>query len=144
MRCAHPPAWEEGKGTHVALIRATSSLEPRVPFVPIHRLTLLATLTLASATSIGCGDTDSSRASRGRMHLSDGSVALASTANIYSAAGAGALSPAAARVKPLGDVPTSRSAIGSAIDPSPYEVVRTLWPGRSPQHGGAAYDTKSV
>ncbi len=140
MRCAHPPAWEEGKGTHVALIRATSSLETRVPFVPIHRLTLLATLTLASATSIGCGDTDSSRAIRSRMHLSNGSVALASTANIYSAAGAGALSPAAARAKPLVYVPNSRSASVSVIDPATYEVVRTFSTGHIPQHVVPSYD----
>jgi YVTN family beta-propeller protein len=60
--------------------------------------------------------------------------------NIYAATGANALTPIAARAKPLVYVPNSRSASVSVIDPTTYRVVRTFKTGRVPQHVVPAYD----
>ena len=60
--------------------------------------------------------------------------------NIYAAAGAGMLSPVAARAKPLVYVPNSRSASVSVIDPATYKVIRTFKTGAVPQHVVPAYD----
>src|SRR5262245_28802368 len=64
----------------------------------------------------------------GEVTLPDGEV------NIYEATGAGALSPAAARAKPLVYVPNSRSASVTVIDPVSHTIVRTFPTGRVPQH----------
>ena len=60
--------------------------------------------------------------------------------NIYAAAGAGMLSPTAARAKPLVYVPNSRAASVSVIDPATYRVIRTFRTGAVPQHVVPAYD----
>lgn len=60
--------------------------------------------------------------------------------NIYAATGANALSPAAAKAKPLVYVPDSRSGTVSVIDPATYAVVRTFPSGKIPQHVVPAYD----
>ena len=60
--------------------------------------------------------------------------------NIYAAAGANMLSPAAARAKSLVYVPNSRSASVSVIDPARSTVVRTFKTGAVPQHVVPAYD----
>lgn len=60
--------------------------------------------------------------------------------NIYASTGAGALSPIAARAKPLVYVPNSRSGTVSVIDPSTYSIVRTVKTGVVPQHVVPAYD----
>ena len=60
--------------------------------------------------------------------------------DIYAATGAGALSPVAARAKPLVYVPNSRSASVTVIDPATYAVVRTFKAGLVPQHVVPAYD----
>ena len=62
------------------------------------------------------------------------------TVNIYASIGPGALSPIAARAKPLVYVPNSRSASVSVIDPATYRIVRTFKTGASPQHVVPAYD----
>ena len=60
--------------------------------------------------------------------------------NLYAAAGAGMLSPAARRAKPLVYVPNSKDGTVSVIDPRSYHVVRTFPTGALPQHVVPAYD----
>lgn len=60
--------------------------------------------------------------------------------NIYASTGANALSPMAARARPLVYVPNSRSASVSVIDPATYRVIRTFATGAVPQHVVPAYD----
>ncbi|MGH2898680.1 MAG: YncE family protein, partial [Solirubrobacteraceae bacterium] len=60
--------------------------------------------------------------------------------DIYSATRAGALSPVAAKARPMVYVPNSRSASVTEIDPLTYRVVRTFKTGRVPQHVVPSYD----
>lgn len=60
--------------------------------------------------------------------------------NIYAATGPNALSPVAAKARPLVYVPNSRSASVTVIDPATYEIVRTFKTGAVPQHVVPAYD----
>jgi YVTN family beta-propeller protein len=60
--------------------------------------------------------------------------------NIYEHTVAGALTPVAARARPLVYVPNSRSASVSVIDPLTYTIVRTFKTGAVPQHVVPAYD----
>ena len=75
-------------------------------------------------------------------------VAPADTAprslNIYVAAGAGMLSPAARRARPLVYVPNSKDGTVSLIDPRTYRVVRTFATGALPQHVVPAYDLATL
>src|SRR3989454_4748460 len=64
--------------------------------------------------------------------------------NIYAAAGAGMLSPAARRARPLVYVPNSKDGTVSVIDPRTYRVVRTLATGALPQHVVPAYDLATL
>jgi len=64
--------------------------------------------------------------------------------NIYSATGANALSPVAARAKRLVYVPNSRSHSVTVIDPTTYSVVRTFNTGEVPQHVVPSYDLKTL
>jgi YVTN family beta-propeller protein len=64
--------------------------------------------------------------------------------NIYAATGANALSPIAARAKPLVYVPNSRSGTVTIIDPATYEAVRTFATGAVPQHVVPAYDLRTL
>src|SRR2546428_4161033 len=77
-----------------------------------------------------------------------GVVAPADTAprslNIYVAAGAGMLSPAARRARPLVYVPNSKDGTVSLIDPRTYRVVRTFATGALPQHVVPAYDLATL
>ena len=75
-------------------------------------------------------------------------VARADTAprspNIYAAAGAGMLSPAARRARPLVYVPNSKDGTVSVIDPRTYRVVRTFATGALPQHVVPSYDLATL
>jgi YVTN family beta-propeller protein len=62
------------------------------------------------------------------------------SAGIYAAAGAGHLSPIAARATPMVYVPNSRSKTVSVIDPRTYQVIRTITTGEIPQHVVPSYD----
>ena len=73
-------------------------------------------------------------ATRGEVLNAAGAV------NIYASIGAGQLSAAAARAKPLVYVPNSRSASVSVIDPATFHVVRTFATGAIPQHVVPTYD----
>src|SRR5213593_2514928 len=64
--------------------------------------------------------------------------------NIYAAAGAGMLSPAARRAKSLVYVPNSKDGTVSVIDPRAYRVVRTFATGALPQHVVPAYDLTTL
>jgi len=64
--------------------------------------------------------------------------------NIYAATGANALSPVAARAKPMVYVPNSRSGTVSVIDPATYTVVRTFKTGNVPQHVVPSYDETTL
>ena len=63
-----------------------------------------------------------------------------SLVNIYAATGANALSPVAARAKPLVYVPNSKGGSVTVIDPTTYTVVRTFKTGKVPQHVVPSYD----
>src|SRR3989454_3009162 len=64
--------------------------------------------------------------------------------NLYAAAGAGMLSPAARRARPLVYVPNSKDGTVSLIDPRTYRVVRTFATGALPQHVVPAYDLATL
>ncbi len=64
--------------------------------------------------------------------------------DIYAATGPNALSPVAARAKPLVYVPNSRSGTVSVIDPKTYTVVRTFPTGKVPQHVVPSYDETTL
>jgi len=67
-----------------------------------------------------------------------------SSVNIYAYTGANALSPEAARARPLVYVPNSRSGTVSVIDPGTYQVIRTFATGKLPQHVVPSYDLKTL
>jgi YVTN family beta-propeller protein len=66
------------------------------------------------------------------------------TVNLYGAAGANALAPAAARARPLVYVPNSRDGTVTVIDPRTYRVVRTFRTGALPQHVVPSYDMTTL
>jgi YVTN family beta-propeller protein len=68
----------------------------------------------------------------------------AATTNIYAATGKNALSPAAARARPLVYVPNSRSATVTVIDPLTYQVIRNFSTGARPQHVVPSYDLRTL
>src|SRR5437762_3162253 len=73
-----------------------------------------------------------------------GDVASAKALNIYAGTGANALSPVAARARPLVYVPNSMGASVTVIDPATYTVVRTFKTGKVPQHVVPSYDMKTL
>ena len=66
------------------------------------------------------------------------------TVNLYAAAGANALSGAAARARPLVYVPNSHDGTVTVIDPHSYGVVRTFATGALPQHVVPAHDLTTL
>jgi len=64
--------------------------------------------------------------------------------NLYAAAGAGMLGPAARRAAPLVYVPNSKDSSVSVIDPRTYRVVRTFATGALPQHVVPSYDLATL
>src|SRR5438874_9928670 len=66
------------------------------------------------------------------------------TVNLYAAAGANALSSAAARARPLVYAPTSHDGSVTVIDPRRYRVVRTFPTGDLPQHVVPSYDLATL
>ncbi|HEY7393876.1 MAG TPA: YncE family protein, partial [Gemmatimonadaceae bacterium] len=64
--------------------------------------------------------------------------------NIYSATGANALAPEAARARPLVYVPNSRSRSVSVIDPAKHAVVWTIPTGKIPQHVVPSWDLRTL
>jgi YVTN family beta-propeller protein len=92
----------------------------------------------------GCGR-DSRVAADGKRHYATYSAAgevtdAGGTVNIYAATGANALSPIAAKARPLVYVPNSMSGTVSVIDPATYRVVNTFKTGAVPQHVVPSYD----
>ncbi len=64
--------------------------------------------------------------------------------NLYAAAGAGMLSPAARRAVPFVYVPNSKDSSVSVIDPLTYRVLRTFATGALPQHVVPSYDLTTL
>src|SRR5439155_829279 len=64
--------------------------------------------------------------------------------NLYAAAGAGMLSPAAQRAVPFVYVPNSKDGSVSVIDPLTYRVLRTFPTGALPQHVVPSYDLATL
>jgi YVTN family beta-propeller protein len=64
--------------------------------------------------------------------------------NVYAAAGAGRLAPAARAARPLVYVPNSRDGTVSVIDPHTYRVLRTFPTGALPQHVVPSYDLTTL
>jgi DNA-binding beta-propeller fold protein YncE len=65
-------------------------------------------------------------------------------ARTYAADGAGMLSPAVARARPLVYVPNSQSDSVDEIDPRTFKVVRHFAVGALPQHVTPSYDLKTL
>jgi len=76
----------------------------------------------------------------GEVALGDLASGSAALTNIYAATGANALSPVAARARPLVYVPNAKGGSVTVIDPTTYTVVRTFKTGRVPQHVVPSYD----
>jgi YVTN family beta-propeller protein len=110
----------------------------------------LLTAACASLSAAACGGDSANpgtpaAAADGARHYAvyspSGEVTDAKGAvNIYAATGANALTPTAARARPLVYVPNSRSATVTVIDPTTYRVLRTFATGAVPQHVVPAYD----
>ncbi|HEY0401142.1 MAG TPA: hypothetical protein VGD09_03935 [Blastococcus sp.] len=73
-----------------------------------------------------------------------GMPAVASPANVYSEAGAGMLSPAAAAARPLVYVPHSGSGEVRVIDPATFQEVDRFPAGREVQHVVPSYDMQTL
>src|SRR2546428_3956748 len=105
-------------------------------------------LALCALVALGVACRGRTRGSRTEGAPAIGVVAPADTAprslNIYVAAGAGMLSPAARRARPLVYVPNSKDGTVSLIDPRTYRVVRTFATGALPQHVVPAYDLATL
>ena len=97
----------------------------------------LAVLILLLACHGGKKKSDSAGGEVSLGALTPGATELT---NIYAATGANALSPVAARARPLVYVPNARSASVTVIDPTTYTVVRTFHTGKVPQHVVPSYD----
>lgn len=102
-----------------------------------------------SVTTVACGHGERLAGADGKQHYTTYSAAGEVTdakgaVNIYAATGTGALSPIAAKAKPLVYVPNSRSASVSVIDPATYTVIRTFKVGNVPQHIVPSYDLKRL
>ena len=115
--------------------------------IPLRSVELFSMLLLAAA----CNSNKPRQlfAADGRQHYAtfspNGEVTDARGAvNIYAAIGANALSPIAARAKPLVYVPNSRSASVTVIDPQTYKIVRTFKTGAVPQHVVPSYDLRTL
>ncbi|MGZ4507474.1 MAG: YncE family protein [Blastococcus sp.] len=131
------------------------------------RTTMVATAAAALLLVAGCGsfaDTQASGSSSGSSSpASSSSSAPTSTApptpavpdqlpgmppvtdanNVYAAAGAGMLSPAAAAAKPLVYVPHNSGDVW-VIDPTTFAVVRKFPAGREVQHVVPSWDMKTL
>src|SRR5690242_2792081 len=68
----------------------------------------------------------------------------ADTVNLYAAAGANQLAPAAARARPLVYVPNSLDGTVTVIDARTYRVLRTFATGALPQHVVPSYDLTTL
>ena len=97
-----------------------------------------ATSPLLLTLLIACGSHTTSDSAGGDVGLLG--AGRGSLVNIYAATGANALSPIAARARPLVYVPNSRGASVTVIDPATYSVVRTFRTGKVPQHVVPSYD----
>lgn len=64
--------------------------------------------------------------------------------NLYAAAAAAGLAPAARAARPLVYVPNSRDGTVSVIDPRTYRVLRTFPTGALPQHVVPSYDLTTL
>ncbi len=69
---------------------------------------------------------------------------LPDTVNLYAAAGANQLAPAAAQARPLVYVPNSLAGTVTVIDPRTYRVLRTFATGALPQHVVPSYDLTTL
>jgi YVTN family beta-propeller protein len=80
---------------------------------------------------------------RERDNSAAGNVARANV-NIYAHTRAEDLSPTASAAKPLVYVPNSLSASVSIIDPTTYQVIRTISTGAVPQHVVPSFDMRRL
>jgi len=90
-----------------------------------------------------CGQdsrTGTTQAPAAQRYVTPGGASSPSLVNIYRATGVGALSPVAARAKPLVYVPNSRSDSVTVIDPATHKVLRTFSTDKLPQHVVPSYD----
>src|SRR5712691_5209714 len=90
-----------------------------------------------------CGQdsrTGTTQAPAAQRYVTPGGASVPSLVNIYRATGVGALSPVAARAKPLVYVPNSRSDSVTVIDPATHKVLRTFSTDKLPQHVVPSYD----
>ncbi|HEX4628731.1 MAG TPA: hypothetical protein VH137_08070, partial [Gemmatimonadales bacterium] len=98
-------------------------------------------LVCALAVAAACRGTPKAPAVRVATPDSD---STARSVNIYAGTGAGALSPIAARARPLVYVPNSHDGTVTVIDPRSYRVLRTFPTGALPQHVVPSYDLTTL
>jgi YVTN family beta-propeller protein len=130
------------------------------------RLSRLAAVPLALALLAGCSSASGGNEAAAHTHHSaaastslpptstapatravdvlPGMPALTDPANVYSDAGAGMLSPAAAAAKPLVYVPHSGSGEVMVIDPATFQVVDRFPAGTEVQHVVPNYDMTTL
>ncbi len=106
-------------------------------------MTRARAVTATVVLALGCGRGERASApavSVARDTLLPGMPPLVGSSNVYAAAGAGMLSPAAARALPRAYVPNGGAGTVSVIDLATYQVVRTFPTGIVPQHVVPSYD----
>jgi DNA-binding beta-propeller fold protein YncE len=129
---------------------------PRLAVVPLA-LTLLAGCTSASGDGAEAAHTHDHAAAASTslppssaapttpvMDVLSGMPPVVNPANVYSEAGAGMLSPAAAAAKPLIYVPHSGSGEVRVIDPATFQQVDSFPAGQEVQHVVPSYDMQTL
>ena len=128
---------------------------PRLAVVP------LALTVLAGCTSAAGGDAAASHAHHSAaastslpptstapatpaVNVLPGMPPVVNPANVYSEAGAGMLSPAAAAAKPLIYVPHSGSGEVRVIDPATFQQIDSFPAGQEVQHVVPSYDMQTL
>jgi YVTN family beta-propeller protein len=99
---------------------------------------------LAVAAACGAGERAERKAPAQAPAAVPDTTPRPDTVNLYGAAGANALAPAAARARSLVYVPNSRDGTVTVIDSRTYRVVRTFWTGALPQHVVPSYDMTTL
>ena len=111
------------------------------------QLTRLLASAVAIVTLTACSQDSRSAGTQGSVvprYMTRDGTSGASLVNLYAATGVGALSPVAARAKPLVYVPNSRSGSVTVIDPVTHRVLRTFSTGKLPQHVVPSYDMRTL
>jgi YVTN family beta-propeller protein len=119
----------------------------------VRASSILTLLIVAGSVSFACQRSEREQSATARSvqaeppprdTLLPGMPPPADSQNIYAAAGAGMLTPAAQGALARVYVPNGGAASVSVIDPATYRVVRTFATGVVPQHVVPAYDMQTL